>query len=171
MQKIAVIGLGRFGMELARQLAASGVEVLAIDRSIQLINEIKDGPDLCVIARLVGDAEIDPPTHVVARLDAQLRVVRIEYLAVGEVPVRARVAVFIDHYLARRPLTGATKARLGTVSVEGCLVHAEAVLNVKERPDGHRQAGLDRVATEHRRTACRKGHTAHFDAGEEIADI
>lgn len=50
MQKIAVIGLGRFGMELARQLAASGVEVLAIDRSINLINEIKD--DVAVAVKL-----------------------------------------------------------------------------------------------------------------------
>ncbi|MCH8829515.1 MAG: TrkA family potassium uptake protein, partial [Planctomycetes bacterium] len=48
MQKVAVIGLGRFGMVLARQLAASGVEVIAIDRSQNLVNEIKDDVDVAV---------------------------------------------------------------------------------------------------------------------------
>ena len=48
MPKIAVIGLGRFGMELARQLGASGVQVIAIDRSPQLVNEVKDSVDIAV---------------------------------------------------------------------------------------------------------------------------
>ena len=42
MRKVAVIGLGRFGVALARHLAASGVEVLAMDRNSNLVNEIKD---------------------------------------------------------------------------------------------------------------------------------
>ena len=48
MQKVAVIGLGRFGMVLARQLAASGAQVMAVDRSSQRINEIKDDVDVAV---------------------------------------------------------------------------------------------------------------------------
>ncbi|GAB4151220.1 MAG: TrkA family potassium uptake protein [Planctomycetaceae bacterium] len=48
--KVAVIGLGRFGMELARQLASSGVEVIAIDRSGNLVDDIKD--DVAVAVRL-----------------------------------------------------------------------------------------------------------------------
>lgn len=48
MQKVAVIGLGRFGMALARQLGASGVEVIAMDRSPQLVAEVKDHVDLAV---------------------------------------------------------------------------------------------------------------------------
>ncbi len=48
MPKVAVIGLGRFGMELAEQLAASGVQVIAIDRSPQLVNEIKDSVAVAV---------------------------------------------------------------------------------------------------------------------------
>ncbi len=48
MLKVAVIGLGRFGMTVARRLAASGVEVIAIDRTTQLVNEIKDEVDLAV---------------------------------------------------------------------------------------------------------------------------
>jgi len=48
MRKIAVIGLGRFGTALARQLALSGVQVIAVDRTQQLVNGIKDDVDLAV---------------------------------------------------------------------------------------------------------------------------
>lgn len=46
--KVAVIGLGRFGMEVARQLGRSRTEVIAIDRSSQLVDAIKDEVDLAV---------------------------------------------------------------------------------------------------------------------------
>ena len=48
MRKVAVIGLGRFGMVLARELAASGTQVIAVDRSTQLTSEIKDDVDVSV---------------------------------------------------------------------------------------------------------------------------
>ncbi|MCA9075017.1 MAG: TrkA family potassium uptake protein [Planctomycetaceae bacterium] len=48
MQKIAVIGLGRFGMALARKLGESRVQVIAIDRVQQLVNEIKNDVDIAV---------------------------------------------------------------------------------------------------------------------------
>ena len=48
MPRAAVIGLGRFGTELATQLSASGVEVLAIDKSKELVDEIKDQVDVAV---------------------------------------------------------------------------------------------------------------------------
>lgn len=48
MRKIAVIGLGRFGMAVARRLASAGVQVIAVDRNQQLVNEIKDDVDLAV---------------------------------------------------------------------------------------------------------------------------
>lgn len=48
MRRIAVIGLGRFGMALARNLGKLGAQVVAIDRSIQLVNEIRDEVDLAV---------------------------------------------------------------------------------------------------------------------------
>ena len=48
MQKIAVIGLGRFGMALARRLGECGVQVIALDRTQQPVNEIKDDVDLAV---------------------------------------------------------------------------------------------------------------------------
>lgn len=48
MIRIAVIGLGRFGMSLARNLQRHGAQVIAIDRSLNLVNEIKDDVDLAV---------------------------------------------------------------------------------------------------------------------------
>ncbi len=48
MRRIAVIGLGRFGMALARNLSRMGAQVIAADRSIQLVNEIRDAVDLAV---------------------------------------------------------------------------------------------------------------------------
>ncbi len=40
--RFAVIGLGQFGYSVARNLAARGAEVLAIDKDIDLVEEIKD---------------------------------------------------------------------------------------------------------------------------------
>jgi trk system potassium uptake protein TrkA len=48
VRKIAVIGLGRFGMELARQLGAAGAQVLAIDNSRPLVDDVKDSVDIAV---------------------------------------------------------------------------------------------------------------------------
>ena len=48
MQKFAVIGLGRFGQRLARALAASGAEVIAIDRNPRLVESVRDDVTLAV---------------------------------------------------------------------------------------------------------------------------
>ena len=42
MERFAIIGLGRFGMRLARLLAAGGAEVIAIDRHRELVEDIRD---------------------------------------------------------------------------------------------------------------------------------
>lgn len=42
MHRIAVIGLGRFGTALARELVASGAQVIAIDSASSLVEEIKN---------------------------------------------------------------------------------------------------------------------------------
>ena len=48
MQRFAVIGLGRFGSRLATNLAAAGQEVIAIDKSRRIIEEIRDQVTLAV---------------------------------------------------------------------------------------------------------------------------
>lgn len=50
MQKVAVIGLGRFGMALAENLAREGIEVIAIDSSAEVVNDVKDRVALAVQA-------------------------------------------------------------------------------------------------------------------------
>ena len=42
MEKFAIIGLGKFGLRLAKHLAKSGAEVIAIDRDQNLIEGIRD---------------------------------------------------------------------------------------------------------------------------------
>ena len=41
-QQYAVVGLGAFGMAIARELAANGGEVIAVDREIDRVERIKD---------------------------------------------------------------------------------------------------------------------------------
>lgn len=49
MRKVAVVGLGRFGMAVARQLAAANVQVVAVDTDRELIEDIKDDVSLAVV--------------------------------------------------------------------------------------------------------------------------
>jgi len=48
VKRYAVIGLGRFGNVLARRLAASGAEVIAIDMDKNLIEEIQESVSLAI---------------------------------------------------------------------------------------------------------------------------
>jgi trk system potassium uptake protein TrkA len=48
MERFAVIGLGRFGMRLAIALADAGAEVIAVDRSREIVEEIRDRVTLAV---------------------------------------------------------------------------------------------------------------------------
>ena len=48
MDRFAVIGLGRFGSRLAKNLAASGAEVIAIDRDRRVVEEIRDQVTLAI---------------------------------------------------------------------------------------------------------------------------
>jgi trk system potassium uptake protein len=50
MQKVAVIGLGRFGLALAETLAKEGLEVVAIDTDPEIVDYIKDKVALAVTA-------------------------------------------------------------------------------------------------------------------------
>jgi trk system potassium uptake protein TrkA len=48
MDRIAVIGLGRFGFHLATSLAEAGAEVIGIDQNKELVKDISDRIDLAV---------------------------------------------------------------------------------------------------------------------------
>lgn len=68
MAKIAVLGLGRFGMHLARELGRAGVEVIAADRNGRLVDEVKDDVAIAVQmditdqdamkAQAIGDVDV-----------------------------------------------------------------------------------------------------------------
>ena len=49
-KQLAVLGLGKFGNEVARQLALDGCEVLAIDKDPDVVDDIKDHVTRAVIA-------------------------------------------------------------------------------------------------------------------------
>lgn len=48
MERYAVIGLGRFGSQLATNLAANGAEVIAIDRDRQIVEDLRDRVTLAI---------------------------------------------------------------------------------------------------------------------------
>lgn len=67
MIKVAIIGLGRFGTELAKNLGASKVEVIAIDHSDKLVNEVKD--DVAIAVRLNSTDEMALKSQEIDKVD------------------------------------------------------------------------------------------------------
>ncbi len=75
MKRFAVIGLGRFGMDLVRELAAEGAEIIAIDRKPAIINEIKD---------LVSVAVAFDSTNKAALIEQGVKDVDVGIVSIGE---------------------------------------------------------------------------------------
>ncbi len=48
MERFAVIGLGRFGSRLAKNLAAAGAEVIAVDADRRIVEELRDQVTLAI---------------------------------------------------------------------------------------------------------------------------
>lgn len=48
MERFAVIGLGRFGSRLAKNLAAAGAEVIAIDKNRTIVEDLRDQVTLAI---------------------------------------------------------------------------------------------------------------------------
>jgi len=67
LQRVAVIGLGRFGMALARRLSDHGAEVIAIDRDQALIDEVSN--DVSIAVRLDSTDEAALRSQEVDRVD------------------------------------------------------------------------------------------------------
>lgn len=74
-QRIAVIGLGRFGTALARRLSAHGAEVLAIDSEQQLVDDI--APHVAIAVRLDSTEESALRSQEIDRVD-------VVVVAIGE---------------------------------------------------------------------------------------
>lgn len=69
-QRFVVIGLGRFGQQLARALTASGAEVMAIDRAAELVEAVRD--DVGMAVRLDSTDEEALAAQGVADVDAAI---------------------------------------------------------------------------------------------------
>lgn len=72
-REFAVIGLGRFGGSICRELSNEGMKVLAIDTSEQRINEYKEIASLAVIAdstdeNTLKELDIDKIDHVIVAI-------------------------------------------------------------------------------------------------------
>ncbi len=70
MQRFAVIGLGRFGSQLARALFRSGAEVIAIDKDRKIIERIS--PEVTVAVRLDSTDEDALRAQAVDKVDAAI---------------------------------------------------------------------------------------------------
>ena len=70
MQRFAVIGLGRFGTQLARALTRSGAEVIAIDKDRKIIEQIS--PDVTVAVRMDSTDEDALRAQGVDKVDAAI---------------------------------------------------------------------------------------------------
>lgn len=57
-QQILIIGLGQFGMALAKTLHAKGVEVMAVDKDMSLVQEISPFVDDAMQVNIVDEADI-----------------------------------------------------------------------------------------------------------------
>ncbi|MHC4472493.1 MAG: potassium channel family protein [Planctomycetota bacterium] len=110
MKKYAVIGLGRFGSTLARQLGESGADVIAIDRLEDSVAKVRDHVSVAVCMdgtdekalREQGLADVD--VAVVAMAESfeatQLATVILRRLGVGRLVVKA--AMPLHEHIFRR---------------------------------------------------------------------
>jgi trk system potassium uptake protein len=70
LRSFAVIGLGRFGSRLATNLAAAGAEVIAIDRDLNIIEDIKDRVGFAVAIDVTDEQALR--AHGVHKVDAAI---------------------------------------------------------------------------------------------------
>jgi trk system potassium uptake protein TrkA len=75
MKKFAVIGLGHFGMALAKALSENGAEVIAIDKNMEAVEEVKDLVSVAVRLDSIDDAALR--SQNLAEVDAAI-------VAIGE---------------------------------------------------------------------------------------
>lgn len=108
LPRVAVIGLGRFGMTLARTLGENGAEVIAIDVDARLVDQVKD-----IVSTAVRLDSTDPDAlsgQEVGKCDvvvvaigenfeaALLTTVLVKQLGVPRVICRAQTAVHAEIY-------------------------------------------------------------------------
>ncbi len=98
-QRIAVIGLGRFGMALARRLSSHGAEILAIDHEKQLVESIAN--DVATAARLDATDEAALRSQEVDRADTVVVAIGENFEAALLTTVICKKNLKVPHLICR----------------------------------------------------------------------
>ncbi|WP_173915234.1 TrkA family potassium uptake protein [Halobacillus sp. Marseille-Q1614] len=99
----AIIGLGRFGGSICRTLSEQGVEVLAIDKSDEIIYEYKDLASHAVIAdstdkKLLQEIGIKNADHVIVAIGDDIQASLLTTLILKEMGIKTVTAKAITDY-------------------------------------------------------------------------
>lgn len=106
MNKICVIGLGRFGLELAERLAGNGMEVLAVDSDQELVDRVKDKVALPVRAdatnvETLRSLGVDTMDMVIVAIGEDFQAAELALMAAQELKVPRIIARANDHLKKR----------------------------------------------------------------------
>jgi trk system potassium uptake protein TrkA len=142
MQKFAVIGLGRFGQQLARALVSGGAEVIAIDRNAKLAEQMRDDVTLAVC--LDGTDEEAMTAQGVDEVD-------VAVVGIG------------DHFEASA-LCVATLKNLGVPRI---IARAQSEIQAKIL----RRVGADEIAAPEGESALRWGHRLTMPNLKQYIDL
>ncbi|MDQ2689984.1 MAG: TrkA family potassium uptake protein [Chloroflexota bacterium] len=141
-EQVMVIGLGRFGSALARELERLGHEVLAIDRSEQLVNEIASE----VTHALQLDAADEDALRAAGAADFNTAIVAISS--------DAEPSIFATMVLKRLGVRT-------VIAKAGSLLHGEILARV----------GADRVVFPERETGLRLAHSFNVPNVIDYLDV
>jgi len=141
-QQVVVIGLGRFGSAVARELERLGNEVLAIDRSEQRVNDI--APDVTHALQL--DASDEEALRSAGAAEFSTAVVAIS--------TDAEPSIFAVMVLKRLGVTN-------VIAKAGSVLHGEILARV----------GADRVVFPERETGLRLAHSFNVPNVIDYLDV
>ncbi|MHB8079963.1 MAG: potassium channel family protein [Candidatus Krumholzibacteriia bacterium] len=88
MQRVAVFGLGQFGASVARRLYTEGIEVLAVDRDLRLVEEIQD--EVTVAVAFDASSRENLLAYDVPNMDAVVIAIGTNFEATVLVTVQAK---------------------------------------------------------------------------------
>ncbi len=141
-EQVMVIGLGRFGSALARELERLGNEVMAVDRSEQLVNDI--APEVTHALQL--DAADEDALRAAGAGDFNTAIVAISSAA--------EASIFATMVLKRLGVRT-------VISKAGSLLHGEILARV----------GADRVVFPERETGLRLAHSFNVPNVIDYLDV
>jgi trk system potassium uptake protein TrkA len=141
-EQVMVIGLGRFGSALARELERLGHEVMAVDRSEQLVNDI--APEVTHALQL--DAADEDALRAAGAGDFNTAIVAISSAA--------EASIFATMVLKRLGVRT-------VISKAGSLLHGEILARV----------GADRVVFPERETGLRLAHSFNVPNVIDYLDV